>query len=342
MYINLQFAIKRETLPKDMSNRINKPKKISKELVDMMRDIKGITFKYTTEDSAADYLTNVNNYMRTASYRKNYTKVQGGKNHGKYERLDFAYLKELSTIDMYFRFILSKMCLDIEHALKVRMIHDVEVDMASNGFDEVHNFLNSNSNILNSLEKKITSPFTSDLIQKYFTVNTVTDDKTGKTISKIVAYDDCPVWVLVELLSYGEFIQFYKFYYGKAAPISSNLLHLVRSLRNATAHNNCMIANLNRNTSRPPTEIKDAVKQISGLSKSQRQKNLSSRPMLEFVTMLYVYNEIVTEKVKYHHLKELKDLFYGRMIEKKEFFLDNDLIKNSYFFACIMIENLVK
>lgn len=64
--------------------------------------------------------------------------------------------------------------------------------------------------------------------------------------------------------------------------------------------------------------------------------------MLEFVTMLYVYNEIVTEKVKYHHLKELKDLFYGRMIEKKEFFLDNDLIKNSYFFACIMIENLVK
>ena len=89
-------------------------------------------------------------------------------------------------------------------------------------------------------------------------------------------------------------------------------------------------------------EIKDAVRQISGISKSQRQKNLSSRPMLEFVTMLYVYNEIVSEKVKRHHLEELKELFYGRMVEKKSYFADNTLIKNSYSFACIMIENLVK
>ena len=63
---------------------------------------------------------------------------------------------------------------------------------------------------------------------------------------------------------------------------------------------------------------------------------------IEFVTMLYVYNEIVTEKVKHHHLEELKDLFFGRMIEKKSFFAENALIKNSYSFACIMIENLVK
>ena len=43
-----------------------------------------------------------------------------------------------------------------------------------------------------------------------------------------------------------------------------------------------------------------------------------------------------------YELEELKKLFYGRMIEKKSFFADNTLIKNSYFFACIMIENLVK
>ena len=323
-----------------MSNRINKPKKTSKEIVDMMRDEKGITFKYISEDAAVDYLTNVNNYMRTAAYRKNYTKVQGGKNDGKYERLDFAYLTELSTIDMHFRFVVSKMCLDIEHALKVRIIRDVEIDTSSNGYDEVCDFLNKNPNIKSSIEKKIASPFTGSLINKYFTVKDSEDSSTGKT--EIVAYDDCPVWVLVELLSYGEFIQFYKHYYGKSAPISINLLHIVRSLRNATAHNNCIIANLNRNTSKPPSEIKDAVKQINEISKSQRQKNLSSRPMLEFVTMLYVYNEIVTEKVKHYHLKELKSLFYGRMVEKKDFFADNDLIKNSYDFACIMIENLVK
>lgn len=102
-----------------------------------------------------------------------------------------------------------------------------------------------------------------------------------------------------------------------------------------------MIANLNRNTSKPPAEIKIAVQKISGLSKSQRQKSLSARPMLEFVTMLYVYNLIVTEKVKKHRIKELKELFQVRMIEKKAFFIDNDLIRNSYNFACIMIENLL-
>lgn len=102
-----------------------------------------------------------------------------------------------------------------------------------------------------------------------------------------------------------------------------------------------MLANLNRNTSIPPAEIKVAIQKIGGISKSQRQKSLSARPMLEFVTMLYVYNSIVTEKVKYHHIRELKDLFYKRMIEKKAFFKDNELIKNNYNFACIMIENLV-
>lgn len=43
-------------------------------------------------------MSNRINKPKMSSYRKNYTKIQGGKNDGKYERLDFAYLKELSTI----------------------------------------------------------------------------------------------------------------------------------------------------------------------------------------------------------------------------------------------------
>ncbi len=222
--------------------------------------------------------------------------------------------------------------LPILSSVKCQLFFQIEV---------VHDFFLANPNIITSMETKSTSPFTGDLIQKYFTVRTTKDPNTRKTRSTITAYDDCPGWVLVELLAYGEFIRFYNFYYGKSAPISSNLLQLVRSLRNATAHNNCMIANLNRNTSKPPAEIKIAVQKIDGLSKSQRQKSLSARPMLEFVTMLYVYNLIVTEKVKYHRIKELKELFHVRMVEKKAFFIDNDLIRNSYSFACIMIENLL-
>lgn len=324
-----------------MSINKRKPKLTSKQIVEKLKNEKGVTFNYVTEEEAETYLSSVNNYMRTASYRKNYTKIQGGKNTGKYESLDFGYLKELSTIDMYLRFIVSKMCLDIEHALKVKLIYDIENDDKSDGYDVVTSFLDANAKIIRSLENKSRSPFTGDLINKYFTVEEIWDNQSHKMKKTITDYSYCPIWVLVEILSYGEFISFYSHCYGDNAPIKKNLLHIVRSLRNGTAHNNCMLADLRRNSSNAPAEIKEAVKKIDGISKTQRMKNLSTRPTLEFTTMLYVYGKVVSEKVAYHHSMELRDLFKGRMKEKSSFFMGNDLICNTYKFACKMIDNLL-
>ena len=52
---------------------------------------------------------------------------------------------------------------------------------------------------------------------------------------------------------------------------------------------------------------------INSINSNQRKKKLSCRPMLEFVCLLYVYNLVVSDKVKYHRIKELKDLFFKRM-----------------------------
>ena len=115
-----------------MGNKTDKPKQTALQLVMKMKNEKGIQFKYTSESKAENYLANVNNYLRTAAYRKNYQKHTKGINNGKYIGLDFAYLQELSTIDMHFRFIVSKMSLDIEHDLKVQMLKNIEkrgVDM---------------------------------------------------------------------------------------------------------------------------------------------------------------------------------------------------------------------
>lgn len=152
-----------------MSNRINKPKQTAAQLIAKMKN-KGITFKYITEEEAAEYLTDKNNYLRTAAYRKNYQKHNKGLNIGKYIDLDFSYLQELSTIDMHFRFLISKMCLDIEHDLKVRMLKDIETNSTTDGYDIVNSFLHQNHYIIGKLEATSTSPFTSDLIQKYFTI----------------------------------------------------------------------------------------------------------------------------------------------------------------------------
>ena len=63
--------------------------------------------------------------MKLASYRANYPKCNAGEREGQYQNLDFAYLKELSTLDMYLRYIIIEMALDIEHAIKVKIVNDV-------------------------------------------------------------------------------------------------------------------------------------------------------------------------------------------------------------------------
>lgn len=322
-----------------MYPQIVKPKLSAHQLIQKMKNEKGITFKYTSEEEAAEYLTNINNYLRTAAYRKNYQKHAKGPNAGKYINLDFSYLKELSTIDMHFRFIISKMCLDIEHALKVKIVQDIEKDPSTDGYDIVRHFLNHNSFIVRKLEATSSSPFTTELIHKYFAISREYNNRLQRTEHHIHDYNNCPIWVLVELLTFGDFIRLYSFYYSKHnyPPISASIINLVKNLRNAAAHNTCILANLSSGTSQTPVEISHAVAQIADIKSGQRKKKLSCRPMLEFVCLLYTYKSVVSEKVSYHRIKELNHLFYVRMPEKKYFFKDNELIKSNHEFACKII-----
>lgn len=324
-----------------MSNKIDKPKQTAPQLIEKMKS-KGITFHYISEIEAAEYLTDKNNYLRTATYRKNYQKYNNGSNIGKYINLDFTYLQELSTIDMHFRFLITKMCLDIEHDLKVKMLKDIENDTTTDGYDIVNAFLCQNSYIIGKLEATSASPFTSDLIRKYFTVQRVYNSQKGKNENQITAYDDCPAWVLMEMLTFGDFIKFYEFYYSTRSynKISSSVINLVKSLRNGAAHNNCILADLAHGTSYAPAEISQVIAKIPSISTKQRQKKLSCRPMLEFIALLYAYNVIVSDRVKYHRIKELKDLFFVRMSLNQNFFTKNELIKSNYSFACKVIDAL--
>ena len=314
-------------------NVTNKPKRSAKYLINHLKN-KGVTFKYISETDAEDFLLNRNNYIRTASYRKNYQKYPSGPHTGDYQNLDFSYLVELSIIDMHLRFIIEKMCSDIEHDLKVIIQRDIEQNTNEDGYSIVKNFLNSNRYILSKLEATSTSPFTSDLLFKYFTINTTINSATGKPHHTITGID-CPVWVLLELLSFGDFVRFYKYYYSKygGCPIPSNIINLVRNLRNAAAHNSCIINDLNKGSSRSPRDISLAVQKIKNIPAVTRRKKLSTRCVLEFVSMLYVYNIVVSEKVKGHRIHELKNLFDTRLVEKKGFFKSNSLICTTFKFV---------
>ncbi len=159
--------------------------------------------------------------------------------------------------------------------------------------------------------------------------------------NKIVAFD-CPAWVLMELLSFGDFIHFYKYYYGLkgSMPVDISMINLVKSLRNGCAHNNCIIADLNPGSFTAPAAISRKIKAMSDINQNQRQKKLSCRAVLEFVSMLCVYDMVVSEKVKNHRVGELKHLFNNRIKEKKGFFEKNQLITSTFDFTNKVIKNL--
>ena len=73
-----------------LSNIQNKPILTSTQLVSKMKEEKGISFSLVSELEAKEYLFNVNNFLRTASYRKNFQKNQKGTNKGKYINLDLC------------------------------------------------------------------------------------------------------------------------------------------------------------------------------------------------------------------------------------------------------------
>lgn len=71
----------------------------SDELIAHMEK-RGISFTIDDKVRAKDFLEKHNYYMKLASYRENYKKhAEGTKKAGQYINLEFAYLRELSTID---------------------------------------------------------------------------------------------------------------------------------------------------------------------------------------------------------------------------------------------------
>lgn len=296
---------------------------------------KGITFNFCSQEQAKDFLGNHNNYFRITSYRKNYDKFPYGENQGKYRHLDFKYLQELSTIDMHLRYMIIKMCLDIEHCLKLDLLRKSE--QYDDGFAIISNFfsVSENDRIKQDIYYKRNSNYCHDLLSKYFEF-----DEEKKTISD---YSRCRVWVLLEVLTFGQFVNFYNFFhevYGIKNKYTANI-NTVKSLRNACAHNNCILANLKIDEScKPNGNISRFVSQIVGIGEEERKRNLSRRPLMEFVTLLFVYDRFVNDSLKQHRLKELRELVNERMTRNRDFFVEQQSILSAYKFLQKVVDFL--
>lgn len=287
---------------------------------------RGITFTHMTKRDAAKYLRINNNYFRLAAYRKNYDKHQGGKLDGKYVGLDFAMLVELSKLDMYLRDVLLLLTLDIEHFAKVKLLGRVENE-GEDGYALVQDFVhqydhtNQDGSLSNQLADEIKrgadGAYVSDLIDHY-------------------PLDRMPVWVLLELISFGRFIHLYRFCADRFSDGSMLreffLLQTIKELRNCCAHGNCILNNLRPGSSarRPDREIEKAVCR-TGISKRTRSRKLSNERFRQITTTLFVHSRLCSTGVVSKRGMHLREIIQ-RMERNAAWFSGNETLASGFVY----------
>ena len=301
-----------------------KPKTTIDEMIKLLES-KNIKFVLMSKSEARDYLIKNNNYYNITSYKKNFVKYQMGVNKGKYLNLDFAYLKDLGIIDFRLRTILFKKINSIEHYLKLRILKYIELINEENGYDTVNEFLNDDyqnlQKIHNSIKRKISSIEYKNICDKY-----LKDDKLS----------NIPIWEFLEIITFGELINFYEFFIKKYH-ISGDIKYIyilreIKKLRNAVAHNDNILDDLNCQKEYINIE-KTIIDYLENIFQNKRYRisKLSNNRVRQLTYTLYMFNEIVTsDGIKYDVKRKLKKFFYKRIPMNKEYYKDNELLKSVY------------
>ena len=332
-----------------------KPYCSATELVDKMES-KGITFQKISKNDAAKYLIEKNNFLRLYAYRKNFQKAELGEKKGKYINLDFFHLKALAILDLQLRKQIFGICIDIEHCLKLSLLKDFETRKPEDAYAIVTSFFKNNYYTANDiLQKSIQrNGYISDLLKKYISecdqLNNEDDDVCYYTFlqnnTKKQYCIDMPIWVLLESITFGGLIRFYKFYYEyyeKDSPIPIKLLNSIKSIRNACAHNNCILHDLSGNKCHPLSFVRTFVSK-KGCTKSMIQSRLKCRTLHEFACVLYLANKrygnstFLPKDILHHDLKEIQGVLVQFEHKYLCMFQKNDIILSSFQFLKKIID----
>lgn len=182
---------------------------------------RGVTFVLMGEEEARRFLSENSYYFKLKAYRNNYEQTPDGK----YVGLDFKHLVELSNMDFTLSRTVLSFALGIEHALKVRTNNL----MMSDPDDEI-------------AEKCLRRAFSGD--PQELKGNPYTDsliDHCGQQPA---------MWHLWELGTFAQQVSMYKSFFemkAEKAPLV-HLLFIVRKMRNAVSHGNCLLVDVSRGT----------------------------------------------------------------------------------------------
>jgi len=179
------------------------------KVTDMVQYLKNkkIKFELISESEAEKYLKNNNNYYNVTSYKNNFERyLFDGKFVDEFIDLDFAYLKDMAIIDYRIRLLLFKMIIDIEHYLKMKILNTIEKIDEEDGYKIVNLYLEKDFNdknypkrIHNSIFKKVGNEYYQKIFSKY-------------DVDKDKKLENIPIWEFLEIITFGELVNFYDFY----------------------------------------------------------------------------------------------------------------------------------
>lgn len=282
---------------------------------------KGIVFKIVSEKDAEHFLKEHNYYVKLSSYRFNFPK----NNKGKYIGLDFFHLKDLSTIDMHLKVLILKTCLNIEHALKVNLLNDI-TSKNINEFDIVRKYITKYPRVLEEIERHRNTSYTKNLLNKY-------------------RHPHYPIWVFFEVISFGELVNFYRFYCRKEfyKLIDYRLLYNVRDIRNASAHSNCLIHNLGEKDNIPNEKLRKSLLINLDIGKGSLNNKLKNKSIHDFSSLIEALNIVIkSDEIKKHRLDEFIDFFDNRVLRNSDVYKNNSLLVSSYEFSKNLLDSYSK
>lgn len=306
----------------------SKPMLSPSELINHLES-KGVKFELISKEDAQKYLEENNNFFKLVSYRKNFPKYENGDNEGKYINLDFKMLVELSILDMRIRKTMLSIVLDLEHYAKVKLLSVIE-NTTKDGYSIVEEYIDDLKSkgeyeyLESELNKNKKSTYCGELVSKYA--------------------DEFPVWVFLEVIPFGRLIKFYRFVAEKFSDRKmideSYMLMDVRELRNACAHNNCIINDLRANTCdyKPSYRVLDAVAR-AGISKKVRDNKLSNPRIKQLITLLYLNKSITTSEGIFNHQKKILEELSIRIEHHIDYFNTNELVQSGLKFLNKIIDS---
>ena len=291
---------------------------------------KGIKFNLFSEDEAKKYIETSTYYKKISSYQKNFTTyIRDGEKV--YADLEFAYLRELASLDVELRHIVLDISLDIEHSVKVAILNKC-MELKFDGYDIVDGFFDKYPNVRENIEMNSVNSYCTELIRAH--------------------NSHFPIWVVVEVISFGDLCKLYKFmmdkgYFGDSKKSATKdvvgILYAVHNIRNAAAHNHCLLRDLRySNDIQTEPTISRYVAQISSIKKDQRQKTLSTRFQHDFVCLIYAIDKlIISDGMKKDAITAIRGFIDRKSIIHKEYFKNCIPVKNAYDFCRKVVDFVV-